>query len=211
MGCLLRYCHQRRYPAKTTVFEPNDPGETLYFIVDGSVSVILCGGPKQRDLVLGYLNRGDFIGEASVFTGPAQRRIQVQTRCPSVLAEIGYDRLRNLLDTELADHAAELLMMFGVHVSRKLLELRDRKVRRLVFEATSERVMHCLVDLCGQPEAMTHPEGTQIRVSRQEIGRLVGCSRELAGQVVMHLVDARRISAHGKTIVVYGVGPQFSG
>ena len=33
-------------------------------------------------------------------------------------------------------------------------------------------------------DAMTHPEGTQIKVSRQELSRLVGCSREMAGRVL---------------------------
>ncbi len=210
MQFLFRHCHQRRYPGKSLVFEPGDPGLTLYHILEGSVSVIMCGGSDRGEMVIGYLNRGDFIGEVCVFTGPSPRRLKVQTREPTILAEIGYDRLLQLLRTDLADHAAELLLMFGRHVSRKLLELRDRKVRRLVFEDAADRVLHCLLDLCGQPEAMTHPDGMQIRISRQEIGRIVGCSRELAGHVIQHLADANKISAHGKTIVVYGVGPQNS-
>jgi CRP/FNR family cyclic AMP-dependent transcriptional regulator len=51
---------------------------------------------------------------------------------------------------------------------------------------------------------MTHPDGMQIRVTRQELGRIVGCSREMAGRVLKALEEQGLIHARGKTIVVYG-------
>ena len=59
-----------------------------------------------------------------------------------------------------------------------------------------------LIDLTQQPDAMTHPEGMQIRVTRQELGRIVGCSREMAGRVLKALSEEGLIEASGKTIVV---------
>ncbi len=51
---------------------------------------------------------------------------------------------------------------------------------------------------------MSHPDGMQIRVTRQELGRIAGCSRELIGRVLKDLEEKRLIWVHGKTIVVYG-------
>jgi CRP/FNR family cyclic AMP-dependent transcriptional regulator len=51
---------------------------------------------------------------------------------------------------------------------------------------------------------MTHPEGTQIRISRQELSRIVGCSREMAGRVLKQLETDGGIDVSGKTIVVKG-------
>ncbi len=51
---------------------------------------------------------------------------------------------------------------------------------------------------------MSHPQGTQIRVSRQELARIVGCSREMAGRVLKQLQEQGLLHARGKTIVVYG-------
>jgi CRP/FNR family cyclic AMP-dependent transcriptional regulator len=65
------------------------------------------------------------------------------------------------------------------------------------------------MDLCGEPDAMTHPEGMQIKVSRQELSRLVGCSREMAGRVLKVLEDQGLLRATGKTIVVYGARPKM--
>jgi CRP/FNR family cyclic AMP-dependent transcriptional regulator len=65
------------------------------------------------------------------------------------------------------------------------------------------------MDLCGEPDAMTHPEGMQIKVSRQELSRLVGCSREMAGRVLKVLEEQGLLKATGKTIVVYNARPKM--
>jgi CRP/FNR family cyclic AMP-dependent transcriptional regulator len=44
----------------------------------------------------------------------------------------------------------------------------------------------------------------QIRVTRQEIGRIVGCSREMVGRVLKTLEEQKLISVKGKTMVVFG-------
>lgn len=51
---------------------------------------------------------------------------------------------------------------------------------------------------------MSHPDGTQIKVSRQELARIVGCSREMAGRVLKQLQEQNVLTARGKTIVVFG-------
>jgi len=55
---------------------------------------------------------------------------------------------------------------------------------------------------------MTHPEGMQIRVSRQDLARLVGCSREMAGRVLKNLEDEGVLRATGKTVVMIGMRPR---
>ena len=40
------------------------------------------------------------------------------------------------------------------------------------------RVARTLLELTKEPDSMTHPDGMQIRITRQEIGRIVGCSRD---------------------------------
>ena len=52
--------------------------------------------------------------------------------------------------------------------------------------------------------SMTHPDGMQIKVTRQEIGRIVGCSREMVGRVLKDLEEQNLVNVKGKTMVVYG-------
>ncbi|MCP4273990.1 MAG: helix-turn-helix domain-containing protein, partial [Gammaproteobacteria bacterium] len=66
------------------------------------------------------------------------------------------------------------------------------------------RVARALLDLAAQPSAMTHPDGMQIKITRQELGRIVGCSREMVGRVLKVLEEQGLIDVNGKTMVVHG-------
>jgi CRP/FNR family transcriptional regulator, cyclic AMP receptor protein len=200
---LLHHCHRRRYGNKTAVIKPGEMGETLYYIIEGSVSVSIQDKVDGHDIVLAYLNKGEFIGEIGVFMGPMLRDVTVTTREPTQLAEIGYVKLHQLLTGELGERSTQILLDLGKSLSARLLNT-SRKVRSLAFLDATDRIDRTLHDLCKQPDAMTHPDGMQIRITRQEIGRIVGCSREMAGKILKILEDDGKISASGKTIVVYG-------
>jgi len=62
-----------------------------------------------------------------------------------------------------------------------------------------------LLDLTDEPDATTHPAGMQIRVTRQELARLVGCSREMVGKVLKDMEEQKHVAISGKNIVVLGV------
>ncbi len=203
---LLRHCHRRRYPKGAVVFRPGDPGEILHYLESGSVSITL-EDPEGREIILGFAHKGDFIGEVCVFTGAATRRVWAKAREDAVLAEIGYGRLELLLRSGTIAQGLEVLAMLGREVCRKMLDLRDRKLKRLIFEAPARRVLNCLIDLCAGPDAITHPEGMQLHVSRQEIGRMAGVSREVAGQVLRRLEEEGALKARGMTIVMLGLRP----
>ena len=49
------------------------------------------------------------------------------------------------------------------------------------------------------------PNGRQIRITRQEIGRIVGCSREMVGRVLKTLEEQGMIETDGKAILIFDV------
>ncbi len=194
-------CHRRKYPARTEAFHPGDPAGTLYYIISGSVS-ITTREDDDRELVLGYVGAGEFVGEMGLFVETQQRGVALRTRTPCELAEISYERLQSLLVAQ-ANDATRLLYSIGAQISQRLLDT-SRKAGRLAFLDVTDRIYRTLFDLSREPEAMTHPLGTQLRVSRQELARLVGCSREMAGRVLKKLQADGKLHARGKTVVVYG-------
>ena len=198
----LAHCHRRRYPARTDVFRPGDPAGTLYYVVNGSVSII-AEEDDDRELVLGYFGNGEFVGEMGLFIDSDRREVILRTRMPCELAEISYERLQALLEGPLANDATRILYAIGAQLSRRLVDT-SRKAGRLAFLDVTDRITRTLHDLTREPEAMTHPQGTQLRVSRQELARLVGCSREMAGRVLKKLQADGKLHARGKTIVLYG-------
>lgn len=198
----LTHCHRRRYPSRTDVFRPGDPASTLYYVISGSVSIIT-EEDDGRELVLGYLGAGEFVGELGLFVENERREVILRTRSACELAEIGHERFYELLLTRLATDAPKLLYAIAAQISRRLLDT-SRKAGRLAFLDVTDRIIRTLHDLAKEPEAMTHPQGTQLRVSRQEISRLVGCSREMAGRVLKKLQLDGKLHARGKTVVLYG-------
>jgi CRP/FNR family cyclic AMP-dependent transcriptional regulator len=198
----LAHCHRRRYPTRTDVFRPGDPAGTLYYVITGSVSVIT-EEEDGRELVLGYLGTGEFVGEMGLFIETERREVALRTRVPCELAEISYERLYQLVAGPLVNDAPKLLYAIGVQLSRRLLDT-SRKASRLAFLDVTDRIVRTLHDLSKEPEAMSHPQGTQLRVSRQELARLVGCSREMAGRVLKKLQVEEKLHARGKTVVLYG-------
>lgn len=198
----LAHSHRRRYPARTDVFRPGDPAGTMYYVISGSVSII-AEEDDDRELVLGYFGAGEFVGEMGLFIESEKREVILRTRTPCELAEISYERLHQLFLGPLSVDAPKLLYAIGSQISRRLLHT-SRKASRLAFLDVTDRIVRTLHDLAKEPESMSHPQGTQLRVSRQEIARLVGCSREMAGRVLKKLQADGILHARGKTVVLYG-------
>lgn len=197
----LRLCHVRHYPAKMVIIRPGDVGDKLLFIVQGSVSVSV-ENDDGHELVLAYLNKNEFIGEIGIFRNVEPRLVCVKTRTECKIAEISYSRFKHALKTELKEFAVDIYSVLGEQLSARLLNA-SRKYCDLVFMDVEGRVARALLDLCREPDAMTHPDGMQLHITRQEIGRIVGCTREMAGRVLRELEEQGLIKAHGKTIVVY--------
>jgi len=199
----LHFCHIKKYPAKAIIIRPGDTGDRLYFIIDGSVSVCVEEVDGEHELILAYLNKNEFIGEIGIFKTTEIRKVVVKTRSECRLAEISYDRLRQVLRKELIEYGPDILYMIGEQLSSRLLNT-SRSLCDLAFMDVEGRVARILMELCKSPDAITHPDGMQLHISRQEIGRMVSCSREMAGRVLKELENKKLISAHGKTIVVFG-------
>jgi len=196
----LDFCHRRKFPKKTTIIRPGDLANTLYYIIEGSVSISY-ENDDGKELILAYLNKGDFIGEMGLFMSTERREVMVKTKEGSELAEIGYQRLGQLFLSELKPDAAQILYYIGTQLTHRLLQT-SRKVHRLAFLDVTGRVSRTLIDLCQEPNALTHPEGTQLKISRQEIAKIVGCSREMAGRVLKDLEEQNNLIVKGHTIVV---------
>lgn len=189
-------CHQRSYPGKSIIIHAGDVGDSLYYIVEGSVTVYV-EDDDGHEIIVSYLNKGEFFGEMGLFEGQDTRSANIRAKTSCKLAEIGYGRFHQYS----LSHPSILLALCSQLTER--LRRTTQKVSDLAFVDVTGRIASTLIDLCKQPDAMTHPDGMQIRITRQEIGRIVGCSREMAGKVLKALEDQDLISVSGKTIVVF--------
>ncbi|MEM6301768.1 MAG: cAMP-activated global transcriptional regulator CRP [Pseudomonadota bacterium] len=195
----LRYCDIREYPNRTTLLREGELSDKLYLIVDGSVTVMV---EDEQDgdhkMVVSYLNLGDFFGEMGLFGSEDEARsAEVITKEASKIAEISYDRFMKI-KAQFPDILFAIATQMAIRLRKTTFKLKN-----LAFVDVSGRIAHTLMDLCKQPDAMTHPDGMQIKITRQELGKIAGCSREMAGRVLKALEEEGLVSVSGKTIVVY--------
>ena len=151
----LDQCHRRRHPARSDIFRPGDPATTLYYVINGSLSVI-SEEPDGRELVLGYINAGEFIGEMGLFVEAQQREVLLRSRTACELAELSYERLHQLFAGSLAAECPKILYAIGAQLSKRLLDT-SRKASRLAFLDVAGRISRTLGDLCQEPDAMRMP------------------------------------------------------
>ena len=91
----LEHCHRRHYPAKSVIIYAGDKPDVLYYIIEGSVSVLI-EDSDGHEIVLAYLNKGDFFGEMGLFSEEHNRSAWVRTRMACEVAEISYNKFRQL-------------------------------------------------------------------------------------------------------------------
>jgi CRP/FNR family cyclic AMP-dependent transcriptional regulator len=84
------------------------------------------------------------------------------------------------------------------------LQVTSQKVGDLAFLDVTGRIAQTLLNLAKQPDAMTHPDGMQIKITRQDLGKIANCSREMVGRILKDMQNQGLIKVSGKTIVVFG-------
>jgi CRP/FNR family cyclic AMP-dependent transcriptional regulator len=117
-----------------------------------------------------------------------------------LLAEVTYTAFRKFVH----EHPDIMFEVAGQLAAR----LRDTsgRLRDLTFVDVAGRLARTLIDLTKQPDAKPHARGIVVRISRQELARLVGCSREMAGRVLKKLEEDGVVNSQGRSIIVLTAG-----
>lgn len=193
----LSHCHRKHVPAKSTIIRQGDPSRDLFYVVSGSVTVRI-EDEQGNELVLAYLNAGEFFGEIGLFGEDVKRSAVVRAKVASEIAQISYERLKSTPSL-----FPDLLMIIAGQLAHRLRRM-DQKIGDLAFLDVAGRVARTLTELSKEPSAITHPDGMLVRITRLELGDIVGASREMVGRVLVVLEEQGLISVDGKSVVVLG-------
>lgn len=192
----VKQAHKRSFPAKHTIIHAGDNPASIYLILEGSVSILL-ENSDGREIVLAYLGPGHFFGEVCLFPGQNLRTAIVRTRSPATLvAETAYPAFR-----QFSLEHPELMYEIAGQLAMRLHDTSQR-LGDLAFLDVAGRVAHILIELSQKPDALKHVSGSMVRISRQELARNAGCSREMAGRVLKKLEEDGLVSVQGRNVVV---------
>ena len=187
----------RCFEPQSTIIFGGESCDSIFLLLRGMVSVHI-DGVADREIIVDYLTAGDFFGELPMFLKNRQRSAAIKAKFDCEVAELSYSSFRALSQ----DHS-DLLFEVARQMANRLVRT-TQKVSDLAFLDVTGRVARTLMELSKQPDAVTHPHGMQIKITRQELGNIVGCSREMAGRVIRSLSREGLISVRGKTMVVHG-------
>lgn len=195
LDLFLQQAKQHQFSKKSLIIHAGETAQSIYYLLEGCVAVYI-EDEQGREMIVSYLNKGDFFGEMGLFDEISQRSAWVRAKTDCVLAEVSYSRF-----TQLAQEQHILWFLLGNQLARRLRATTER-VGDLAFLDVTGRIARILIELAKQPDAITHPEGMLVRMTRQEIAQLVGCSREMAGRVLKDLEEKGLIEAEGKSLVI---------
>ena len=89
---------QRSFEMGDVVIEKDEDGDSMFFIVEGLLDVLVPVDGNDEPLCVGQMAAGDFFGELSLLTG-APRSATIRAAADSVAFEITRDDIRELVTT----------------------------------------------------------------------------------------------------------------
>jgi hypothetical protein len=103
---LIEYGYRQLFPTGQIVCQENDPGDSFYIILSGSVEVF----SQRAEKYIATIHSGEFFGEMSLLLG-TPRSATVRTLEDSILFVVSHNDLQQLLveHQELADEIAQKL------------------------------------------------------------------------------------------------------
>lgn len=189
---------KKRLRRGEVVVTQGQKSQALFIILSGRVRVVATDD-KGREVILATLGPGDHVGEMSLIDGKphsATCRTDVQTDL-LVLARSDFEAC--LPEPQSMAHAIMRALV------QRLREA-DRKIESLALLDVYGRVARALLDL-----ATAERDGVLIirdRISRQDIAKMVGASREMVSRVMRDLERSGFLEprADGALLVNPGAG-----
>lgn len=170
---------KRRFRRGEVIVEHGRKSNALYILLNGRARV-LTADSRGREVILAALHPGDYVGEMSL--------IDDAPHSATVRAEVQTD----MLVLGRADFArclpeASSLAYAILHGLVQRLRAADRQIESLALLDVYGRVARTLLDMAEET-----PEGVKLirhKVSRQDMAKVVGASREMVSRVMKDLEE----------------------
>ena len=165
---------KRRFKRGEFLVEQGKRCESLFILLAGRARVVLTDS-RDREVILATMHPGDYVGEMSL--------IDHEPHSASVEAEVQTDVLV-LGGAEfsrcLSENATTVAAVMKGLVQR--LRSADRKIESLALMNVYGRVANVLMD--SAPADENNERVIRDKISRQDIAKMVGASREMVSRVM---------------------------
>lgn len=170
---------KRRFKRGELIVEQGKKTNALYIILAGR-SRVLSADSRGREVILATLHSGDYIGEMSL--------IDDEPHSATVRADVQTDVL--VLGREAFSRCLPDSSSMSYNIMRGLvrrLRQADRKIESLALMDVYGRVARALMDFVIEDGAGNYV--VRERISRQDLAKMVGASREMVSRVMKDLEE----------------------
>jgi len=197
LHALVAMITRRSAPRGSAIVREGDATDFLYIVLSGRLKVMM-GEADGKETILSILGPGEFFGEMGLIDDNP-RSASVIAIEPTEMLALTKRAFRNCLveNSELAMAVMRVLV-------RRLREA-DRKIGSLAMLDVYGRVARLLLDMS---ENVNGRKVVTRRLTKQDMARMVGASREMVSKVMKDLQVSGYIEVQGSTIVLRDTDPE---
>jgi len=171
VDALLSRARFEHYPTGRLIFAKGSPGRSMMAVLSGSIRISTTA-PNGREVVLAILNAGEIFGEMALLDGGERTANAIAMGDCDLLVIDQRDFIPFLKSRN--DLCIGLLRLLSQRLRRT-----DELVETALFERLESRLAKALVRLASDSGPGNGPKPPfQLSVSQQELGDIVGASRE---------------------------------
>ncbi len=192
---LIGLSRQESSSARQNIYRVGQAGDSLHIVLEGRVKVSLLS-EEGKEAILSILGTGEVFGEMSLFDGdPRSATVTTMERCRFLV-------LRRQAFLPFLENRPQVMLELIAEMSRRL-RATNTLVGNLSFLNLSARLARILLNLVQQYGKVS-PQGIVIglKLSQEELGHLVGVSRESVNRQLRLWVESGLIDYDHGTLVV---------
>jgi len=166
----------RRVPRGAAVVHEGDRTDFVYFVLTGNLKVMV-SDEDGREVILTILGQGEMFGEMGVLDD-SPRSASVVAVSPSDLVTIAKTDFKRLMQDNF-----ELAWHVMCNLTRRLRDA-DRKIESLALMDVYGRVARLLLEMSEEIDGL---KVVKKKISKQDIAKMIGASREMVSRVMKDL------------------------
>ena len=191
LALLARVVTRKSYARGSQILGAGDPTDSLYILISGRIKVFM-SDLDGKEVILAILGPNEFVGEMGLIDN-SPRSANVVALEPCEVVCISKPDFRRCL----ADNFDMAMTVMRGLVKR--LRDADNQIGSLALMDVFGRVARLLLETA---EVVDGEKVVTRKLSKQDIARMIGASREMVSRVMKHLQEAGYIELRADTIVI---------
>lgn len=176
LASVARCAMMRRVPRGSAVVHEGDRTDFVYFVLTGNLKVMV-SDEDGREVILTILGQGEMFGEMGVLDD-SPRSASVVAVSASDLVTIAKSDFKRLMQENF-----ELAWHVMCNLTRRLRDA-DRKIESLALMDVYGRVARLLLEMSEEIDGL---KVVRKKISKQDIAKMIGASREMVSRVMKDL------------------------